>query len=380
VLREQGKVKACAAAFASDELLATVNCYYQGIGMGRVWLVRLGKFGEFEAHALAHGELVTGWTLGDISAAAGRDDILAKLTEADPDQKPGTLLNWAVQLNQFVRAMADGDLVVVPLKTTSQLAIGRLKGGFRHTSESHPARGVEWLRTDLPRAAVKQDLLYSLGATQTVCEISRNQAAQRFATLAASASDPGQNPSLKGSVDPAPSSAVVSENVEAGDAPSDLGQVARDQIERHIASNFAGHSFTQLIAAILRAQGYQVRVSPPGADRGIDIAAGQGALGFGGPRLVVQVKSGDLVADQPTLQGLLGCVHDTHAEHGLLVSWSGFTGPVRQRVNELYFRVRLWGREEILDALFSVYEHLPEELRTELRLHRVWALVPEEVN
>lgn len=165
----------------------------------------------------------------------------------------------------------------------------------------------------------------------------------------------------------------------SSDAPNDLGQIARDQIERHVASNFAGHAFTQLIAAILRAQGYQVRVSPPGADRGVDIVAGQGPLGFGGPRLVVQVKSGDLVADQPTLQGLLGCVQDTHAEHGLLVAWSGFTGPVRQRANELYFRVRLWGREEILDALFSVYDALPEEIRADLPLHRIWALVPDEV-
>lgn len=347
----------------------------------RAWLVRLGKYGEQEAHALEKGELVTGWTLADLSGSKTRDDILAKLSAASPEQKPGTLQNWAVQLNQFLHGMADGDLAVVPLKTTSQLAIGRLKGGYRHTSDRHPARGVEWLKTDLPRSAVKQDLLYSLGATQTVCEISRNEAAHRFEVLARAAADPGPNAPaakkvLRGPVSPSASADVV----EAGDAPSDLGQVARDQIERHIASTFAGHSFTQLIAAILRAQGYQVRVSPPGADRGVDIVAGQGPLGFGGPRLVVQVKSGDLVADQPTLQGLLGCVQDTYAEHGLLVSWSGFTGAVRQRANELYFRVRLWGREEILDALFSVYHDLPEELRAELRLHRVWALVPDEVD
>lgn len=166
--------------------------------------------------------------------------------------------------------------------------------------------------------------------------------------------------------------------IDADDTPNDLAVIARDQIERHITANFAGHGFTQLVAAILRAQGYQARVSPPGADRGVDIVAGQGPLGFGEPRLVVQVKSGDIVADQPALQGLLGCVQDTHAQHGLLVSWGGFTSPVRQRVNELYFRVRLWGREEILDALFSAYDQLPEEIRAELPLHRVWALVPDD--
>jgi restriction system protein len=92
---------------------------------------------------------------------------------------------------------------------------------------------------------------------------------------------------------------------------------------------------------------------------------------------VVQVKSGG-GADQPTLQSLLGCVQDTHADHGLFVSWSGFTSNVRQRVNELYFRVRLWGREEIISALFATYDKLPEDIRAELPLRRIWTLVPDE--
>jgi restriction system protein len=336
-------------------------------------MVRLGKFGEAEGRALDTGELATGWEIDDISKVGSRDEILPKLADAYPDEKPGTLRNWAVQLNLFARGVAEGDLIVVPLKTTGQVAIGRAEGPYVHGPDGRPTRRVAWLRTDLPRSAIKQDLLYSLGATQTVCEISRNNAVDRFSALANTGSDPGPNLRAAGTV---PARGGGQEETEAEDALLDLAQIARDQIERHIAANFAGHALTRLIAAILDAQGYKTRISPPGGDRGVDIVAGQGALGFGGPRLVVQVKSGDVVADQPTLQGLLGCVQDTRAEHGLLVSWSGFTPPVRQRVNELYFRVRLWGREEILDALFSVYDQLPEELRAELPLHRIWALVP----
>jgi restriction system protein len=349
--------------------------------MTRLWLVRLGRYGEQETHALRTGELITGWELDDISGAEGRDDILAKVQAANPTQKNGTLQNWSVQLNQFARSIADGDLVVVPLKTAPQLAFGRFKGGYVHTSDNRPARNVEWLRTDVPRSALKQDLLYSLGATQTVCEISRNDALRRVEALLATGRDPGPNGALGAansqlsSGDDAISAASAA---ETGDIAIDLQQQARDQIERHIAAQFAGHAFTELIAAILRAQGYQARVSPPGADRGVDIVAGQGSLGFDAPRLVVQVKSGDMVVDQPTLQGLLGSIHDTHAEYGLLVSWSGFKSTVRVRANDLYFRVRLWDREQILDALFSVYEKLPEEIRAELPLRRVWALVPED--
>jgi len=92
----------------------------------------------------------------------------------------------------------------------------------------------------------------------------------------------------------------------------------------------------------------------------------------------VQVKSGNAPVDQPTLQSLLGCVTDTQADQGLLVSWGGFKQPVRRRTNELFFRGRLWGRDEVIDALFSVYDHLPEELRAELPLRRTWTLVPDD--
>ena len=341
--------------------------------MTRLWMVRLGKFGEQESHALSKGELVTGWDNVDLSSGTSREAILAALQPVYPEEKAGTLQNWAVQLNQFRNVVETGDLVVTPLKTTGQVAIGRITGPCRRAEGGHPTRPVEWLKPDVPRDAIKQDLLYSLGATQTVCEISRNDAFRRIEAVLATGRDPGASgnltSSLKVKVD------VGGTELEQGSV--DLAYLARDQIERHIASHFAGHAFTQLIAAILRAQGYQTQVSPPGADRGIDILGGQGALGFVGPRLVVQVKSGDVVTDQPTLQSLIGCIADTQADQGLLVSWSGFTSPVRQRANELYFRVRMWNREDIINALLSVYDRLPEDIRAELPLKPIWTLVPE---
>lgn len=345
--------------------------------MNRLWMVRLGKFGEQEARALETGELATGWELPDISSANTRDAVLTALSNALPEEQPGTLRNWAAQLNQLKNVAVPGDLVITPLKTTGRLAVGRIKGGYIHTLDGAPARRVDWLRTDLPRDALKQDLLYSLGASQTICEISRNDAFERVTAAVKTGVDPGGGGQLK----PAAAKAAGapsddSDVVEVGEV-LDLAQLARDQIERRISSHFAGHAFTQLIAAILVTQGYRVEVSPPGPDKGIDIVAGQGALGLSGPKLVVQVKSGGIVVDQPTLQGLIGSIHDVHADHGLLVSWSGFSPPVRKRVNELYFRVRLWDRKDIVDALFAAYDNLPEAIRAELPLRRIWSLVPD---
>lgn len=344
--------------------------------MKRLWLVRLGKHGEQEAHALETGELVLGFQYGDLTRAKDRDAMLRIIEQAATEANPKRHLHFAAQLNQFCNTMQVGDLAIIPLKTESKIAIGEVTGSCTMTAGGNPMRRVRWLRPDVPRDAFRQDLLYSFGAFMTVCEITRNDALARVEAVAKTGRDPGYEAGAS-----VPRTAPASpEATSAEDADVELDKLARDQIERRIASAFAGHDLTELIGAILTAQGYLVRVSPPGSDQGIDIVAGRGALGFDSPRLVVQVKSGDIVADQPTLQALIGAVQDAHADQGLLVSWGGFKRTVDQRRNELFFRIRLWGRDEVLDALFEVYDRLDERIRAELPLKRTWMLVtdPEE--
>ena len=90
--------------------------------------------------------------------------------------------------------MQEGNLVVLPRKRTSQIAIGRVTGPYRyaevHTALRH-TRSVEWVRPDIPRATFEQDLLYSFGAFMTVCNISRNDAGWRVAAVLAGQPDPG---------------------------------------------------------------------------------------------------------------------------------------------------------------------------------------------
>ncbi|MCO5961797.1 restriction endonuclease [Sinorhizobium meliloti] len=347
--------------------------------MTRLWLVRLGKNGEFEATALQDNMLRIGFGLADdISHLKDREALIEKMAELFPNDKPNRHRNFAAQLNQFINVAETGDLVVTPFKTTGTVGIGRFAGPYTTGPGGEPLRPVQWLKTDLPRDSFKQDLLYSFGAFMTVCEISRNDALRRVQAVLETGRDPGDGalPSLTKS--PVAKPVVNEETTEAADQPINLEQLARDQIERRIASVFTGHDFTRLVAAILSAQGYQTRVSPPGADSGVDIVAGNGLLGLDGPRVVAQVKSGGVTVDQPTLQGLIGSIQDTHADHGLIVSWGGFTSAVRRRTNELFFRVRLWGRDELVNNLLAVYDRLPEDIRAELPLRRTWTLVLDD--
>lgn len=344
--------------------------------MKRLWLVRLGRNGEFESAALDQDLLTIGFGMkADLSGAKNCDAVLVYIVSAFPDANAARQRNFAAQVNQFVNTMQVGDIAVSPIKTLSCIAIGEVAGAYKQREDGAPARVVKWLAKDVPRTAFKQDLLYSFGAIMTVCEIKRNDALNRVLVVASTGKDPGYGavPSL-----PPKSAPDTGDGAPEPEEAINLEEIARDQIVARISSVFTGHDLTALVEAILVAQGYVTHRSPPGSDGGYDIVAGRGALGFDPPRLIVQVKSGGVVADAPTLQSLNGCITDAKADQGLLVSWAGFKPTVRKRTNELFFRVRFWGQEELIAALLSVYEKLPEEIRATLPLRRTWTLVPED--
>ena len=340
--------------------------------MTRLWLIRLGKHGEKEGHAIKTGQLLTGWQVGDLTKATNLEEIRKIVESSYPEKKSGTQQNWAVQLNLLRNHIQKDDLIIIPLKTSQgEIAIGRDSGIYKHL-DYHPTREVKWEKTNISRDVIKQDLLYSLGASGTVCEIKRNNAVARIEEV------------LKSGFDPSDSKLVYSTTnsdeflEEPAEPLIDLAENSRDQIERKISSTFIGHEFTYLVDAVLKAEGYVTHVSPPGPDGGYDIVAGRGSLGFDAPRLVVQVKSGNIKIDHPTLQSLKGCIHEAGADQGLIVSWGGFKQTVLKEINKQYFQVRFWGRSELVEAIFNVYDKLPEKIRTELPLRKIWTLVPEE--
>src|SRR5262245_64582078 len=112
--------------------------------MKRLWLVRLGRYGEQEAHALDTGELVLGFHVGDLTTAKDRNQVLKLVETAMPNEGHSTQLNFAAQLNQFCNTIQNGDLVVVPLKTTGKVAIGEIIGPCTITAAGHPMRPVRW--------------------------------------------------------------------------------------------------------------------------------------------------------------------------------------------------------------------------------------------
>ncbi len=340
--------------------------------MTRLWIVRAGKQGEREFAGIEQSKLFPGFLeVGDLSARNDRDAILEHLEEVMPDAGQNRLRNFAAQLNQFANTIQKGDLVVMPRKVTNGVAIGKVTGDYSFDLDSpyKHSRSVEWHEESLPRDVFKQDLKYSFGAFMTICEIKRNSALERVQAVLNTGTDPGAMLGKQGVL----SMERVEDDAEAEDYAADIEDIANQQIISLIKSEFTGHALADLVAEILRIEGYTTKVSPPGPDGGVDILAAGGTLGLGEDRICVQVKSGDGAANHDVVLRLIGSVSNTQAQTGLLVSIGGVNAAAQKELDNNFFKLRLWQMPDLLKALFRAYDELSDATCAKLPLKQIWA-------
>ena len=225
----------------------------------------------------------------------------------------------------------------------------------------------------MPRDTFKQDLRYSLGAFMTICEVKRNATLDRVRAVLETGADPG---SLLGKQGLTPAQAL-DEDADAEDYGTDIEDIANQQIVSLIKSQFAGHVLADLVAEILRVEGYTTNVSPLGPDQGVDILAAGGTLGLGEDRICVQVKSGAGAANHDVVLRLIGSVSNTQAQTGLPVSIGGVNAAAQKELDDNFFKLRLWQMPDLLKALFRSYENLSDGTRPKLPLKQIWAPISE---
>lgn len=340
-----------------------------------IWLIRAGSHGEYEQKFIQENRVYVTWDSLDVDLAKlkQRADLTAAMTEHYPDTKPKAIMNWVSQVWPFAHEIKKGDLIVLPLKTQPAIYIGEVTGDYQPVPEGpNPFfhwRAVKWIAEGVPRSHFGKDLLFTFGAFLTICRVQRNNAEQRILAMRAN----GWKPETIAAATK-PTAQVTDDDAE----DTDLEELAHDQIADLIAARFKGHGLTRLVEAILRAQGYTTYRSPEGADGGADILAGSGPLGFGAPRLCVEVKSESSPIGREPVDKLLGAMTKFNASEGLFVAWGGFKGNVQKELATQFFRLRLWTRKELLEQLFEQYDRLDEDLKAELPLKRVWMVARDE--
>ena len=260
-------------------------------------------------------------------------------------------------------------MVVLPRKAPKVVAIGRISGEYLYRqdliddSRQH-TRSVEWLATDIPRINFDRDLLHSLGGLMTVYQARADNAEVRIEKV------------VHDHISGIPSADMDLDDDD--DTPaSDIDEQIEDRIARRIREKFSGVRLEYLVKNILDAQGYRALQTRSGPDGGIDVVAGKGDMGFGEPRLCVQVKSSGSPVEIPDYNRLQGSVQTFGADHGLLVSLGGFTREVQRENERSFFQIRLWDSGELVQRVLSAYDALPLDIRVDIPLKDRKVLIEE---
>ena len=352
------------------------------------WVVRGGSRGEHEAWNLENNVATVGWEVGDLGPCKSRDEVRALVDEAYSGEKRMRNVNHAGQLWAFRNSIRPGDLVIMPLKTRSgYLAMGWCTGEYSYDPQGQEGRRhtlpVQWQPEPVAKTVIKDDLLFTLNAIQTVFSPSRHNAAERLEAVARTGVDPGR----MGSAAPASKTQATTpppvdqEMEDAADVvdpeTAPTLEAIQDRIRTHLVENVAGHKLTELVADILRALGFVCDVSPPGPDGGVDIIAGRGPLGLDSPTLIVEVKSEPGQIKSQVVRGLHSAITQHNADQGLLVAWGGVSNAARREFSTQRTQLAIWDSEILLEKLFETYDQLPIATQQAIPLKRAWVLDDE---
>lgn len=351
--------------------------------MAKFWTIRAGKQGERTQWALDRNLIGGGWQgFPDLSGITEKEE-LRKVVEEVRGGSKNVVANYTGQLWAMTQVIQPGDYMVLSIRATSQVAIGEVTKGYHYLSNQEDPNqrhvlGVKWLKTDIPKTAFKQDLLYQMGSALTVFRIGNNDADYRLEQVLATGKDPGARTTFSGesSGSSKAKDLVFSDTSETDSL--DLEQIAQDEIAKRIEEDFKGHELSELVSALLSAEGFSCFMSPPGSDGGADVLAGMGPLGMDSPKIVVQVKSQTSPVSDTVIQQLDGAIRRFKADQALLVTFGGVTGPAKNKLETEYFNIRVWTMEDILQSVYKNYNRLPNDLRARIPMKQIWVPFNED--
>jgi len=321
------------------------------------------------AHELVSaGFVAVGWPdAGDLTGLVDdRDQFKARMAERFPSKSAAWVANAAGQLLRFRHVMEVGDLLVYSRKADRTINIGRIAGDYEYQPDAWPRypnrRKVDWLKTEIPRDTFSSGCLYEIGSALSVFTIKEHR--RELQAILGDATPPPQ-PTVGDVVERA--LAPVSEDEPDVERISEL---TGDYLLKVFNTDLKGHDFARFCGWLFEALGYSVRVSPPGADGGIDVIATKDPLGVTRPLLKVQCKSGSGRIGSSDVQALNGTLAGS-GELGVFIAVGDYTAQARRAADGMP-KMHLVGPDELLELVLSHYQQLPDDAKQAIPLRRVW--------
>lgn len=327
-----------------------------------LWVCRAGRSGEYENYFLEKQVIAVTWSKidSDMTVYDTWEKLKEALTKIYPDELKA-IPNYTGQLFPFFQTMKIGEKVLLPSKIKlGTIYVGTIKSDCTYQPDNLPyshIRKVEWSEETILRKNLDADILHSLGAYLTIFRIDEEKEKRIFSTLSTKKKNKNDDNSE-----------------ESPNVYSNLENDALEQISATIIQKFKGYDMQKVIESIFRAKGYETYVSK-GADKGIDVLASNGPLGFGGTKICIQVKTEDHAIGMPVLVELIGTMNNVGADYGLLVSWNGFMSSIDSERRDKFFKIKFWDHKDIVKEFLDNYDQLDDWIKAKVPLKKIW--VPE---
>lgn len=311
------------------------------------------------------GFISVGWDeMRDLrSVPDGREGLKAGLARVMPNAKPRAIAGWAGILVRLRDEMQPGDIVVAPYKPDSTINIGIITGKYEFAADApthRHRRPVEWRKIGLSRTIFTQPALYELGSFLTIFRI-RKHADEFLAALRSGDESVDEITRVVEAV------AKDDPDEEAADEPraSRIERHTRDFVLEALHKELSHAEFEEFTADLLRALGYQARVTQYSQDGGVDVIAHRDPLGVEPPQIKVQCKHLTSTVGAPEVQQLIGT--QGAGEYLLFVTLGSYSRDAvsieRQRSG-----LRLVSGEDLVTLFLENYAKLPEHWRMRIPL------------
>jgi restriction system protein len=326
--------------------------------MPRGWMVR-AEGGEI-VEDFARGWVALGWhEIGDLSTIETPDSMRVLYERTYPDHRPGKVAGAVAMFVKFRRVISVGDRVVSYDPSAREYLVGTITSDYLYDPrqiQGYPhLRKVSWdgrvSRDKLPVASRK-----SLGSTLTVFSLNDD-----VWTSIADQLRTGDAPAERPESD---DEAELEESREVTETAAH--ELIKDQVIQ-----LDDREMEELTAALLRAMGYRTRLSPRGADRGVDVFASPDGLGLQEPRIKVEVKHRPRTQmGSQELRGFIGGLRE--GDRGLFVSSGGFTKEARYEAERSKIPVTLLDLGDLVTSITTHYENFDALGRALLPLARLY--------
>lgn len=329
-----------------------------------VWGVHNDSLAE---ELVDEGFISIGWdVLGPLNAFSGREQIKAALADLWPDAKARSIAGQAGVLIRFRDEIRIGDVIVAPYRPDSTINIGIVSSDYYYESgaETHRhRRRVEWRKVGLPRSVFSQSALYEIGSAITVFRV-RNHTDEFLAALgSADTSVEAVAESVSRSV-----SAIEDEEADTTPRASRIDRHTRDFVLGALHKEISHREFEEFTADLLRALGYQARVTQYSQDGGVDVIAHRDPLGVEPPQIKVQCKHLTGSISAPDVQRLVGA--QGPSDLALFVTLGTYTKDA-VAIERTRSGLRLLSGEDVVSLVLENYAKLPERWREVIPLTSV---------